>query len=413
MFEFRCPIHGFIQFNEWEREVIAHPVYQRLRRIRQLGWTDYVYPGAMHTRFEHSLGVMHVATRLFDAIRGSAAELLKVEYSYSDEELDRHRQLVRLAALLHDVGHGPFSHVAEDVMPKGKDGKPIKHELYSAAIVREMLPDCIEKSKHCNLAISAADIAEFLEGGSGLGNAAFWRTLLVGQMDADRMDYLLRDSYHCGVAYGKYDLDRLINTICVVPHDDGKSPRIGIREGGIHAAESLILARYYMFTQVYFHKTRVIYDYIVGKMMADILPDRAFPGPDRLGDYLSWDDWRVLGLITGGNAGEFGERIASRRHLRQIWGTPEVMETSHLHKLGRVKSALGKLLEHEAPSQTSWYKLGDPDIRVLMDQGDDVMGLAEVSTPVAAIKPLNQVRLYVDEENREEAQAILKREHLL
>src|SRR2546421_3413048 len=104
-YEFRCPIHGFIEVDEWEREIIAHPAFQRLRRIRQLGWTDYVYPGAMHTRFEHSLGVMHVATRLFKAIRRSSADILREAFAYDDVGFDRHLRIVRLAALLHDLGH--------------------------------------------------------------------------------------------------------------------------------------------------------------------------------------------------------------------------------------------------------------------------------------------------------------------
>src|SRR5438105_10038224 len=109
-YEVRCPVHGFIPISDWEREIINQPAFQRLRRIRQLGWTDQVYPGAMHTRFEHSLGVMHMATRLYEAIVGRSYDVLKDELAYNDDGLRRDKALVRLTALLHDVGHGPFSH---------------------------------------------------------------------------------------------------------------------------------------------------------------------------------------------------------------------------------------------------------------------------------------------------------------
>ena len=109
-FDIRCPIHGFVKLSAWEREIINQPAYQRLRRIRQLAWTDYVYPGAMHTRFEHSLGVMHVATLLYDAIGRNSKEVLEQEYSFKQDDFRRNEQLVRLAALLHDLGHSPFSH---------------------------------------------------------------------------------------------------------------------------------------------------------------------------------------------------------------------------------------------------------------------------------------------------------------
>ena len=105
VFEFRCPVHGFIEIDEWEREVIAQQAFQRLRRIRQLGWTDYVYPGAMHTRFEHSLGVMHLASRLYDSIVKRSGSLLEQNFDYDETGLKRDRRIVRFAALLHDVGH--------------------------------------------------------------------------------------------------------------------------------------------------------------------------------------------------------------------------------------------------------------------------------------------------------------------
>jgi len=202
-YEIRDPVHGFIEIDEWERDIINQPAFQRLRRIKQLAWTDMVYPGATHSRFEHSLGVMHVATRLFDAIRGRSADVLR-QIGYNTGGLDRQRQLIRLAALLHDLGHAPFSHAAEDILPiDPASGRRFVHEQYSAVIAAHALADVIEQHpvNHKNFGLRVEHLRDFfLE--TPTSEALVWRDLISSQMDADRMDYMLRDSYHAGVAYG-------------------------------------------------------------------------------------------------------------------------------------------------------------------------------------------------------------------
>jgi HD superfamily phosphohydrolase len=166
-YEVRCPVYGFVKLTDWEWEVISKPAYQRLRRIRQLAWTDYVFPGAMHTRFEHSLGVMHMATMLYDGIADRSWSTLRSQLGYNEEGIKRHRALVRLACLLHDVGHSPFSHAAEELFPvQSQDiGDRFKHEQYSAAIVRRYFSDVIKNHPlNNNYGFTADDIANLLEG---------------------------------------------------------------------------------------------------------------------------------------------------------------------------------------------------------------------------------------------------------
>ena len=154
------------------------------------------------------------------------------------------------------------------------------------------------------------------------------------------MDYLLRDSHHAGVHYGRFDLQRLISTMTAIRVKDGP-PRIGIQEGGWHAAEALVIARYFMFTQVYFHKTRVAYDIHIREAMKELLPGGHFPKPERLDEFLAWDDWRVLGLLASGAGGEHGKRLSGRDHYRLVFQTNEVQTPVDKARLARVREALG------------------------------------------------------------------------
>jgi HD superfamily phosphohydrolase len=413
-YEIRCPIHGFITLNSWEKEIISQPAFQRLRRIRQLAWTDQVYPGAMHTRFEHSLGVMHTASLLYSAIRHASSDVLQNELGYKEEGLNRDLQLVRLAALLHDVGHAPFSHASESLFPEQEDGKRYKHENYSAAIVRTELRSAIEDHplNVTNYGFAAEDIAALLDGSTSAKQRLFWRDLIDGQMDADRMDYLLRDSFHAGVQYGKYDLNRVVNTVRAIPGARGRAPRLGISEGGWHAAEGLVLARYFMFTQVYFHKTRVAYDVHLKGALEELLPNRQFPSPngEHLKEFLAWDDWKVLGLLVNGQGGEHGTRLACRDHYRLAYGSPEISSEADLCLVENIKKKLGDLVVAEEESAKSWYKTGRPDIPVVsnVDPGT-VLPLSKYSHVVLNMKPNNQVLLYVRPEEAEKANEIVRR----
>lgn len=156
VYETRDIIYGFITYDDWEREVINHPVFQRLRRIKQLSLTDMIYPGANHTRFEHSLGVMHLSTLFYDSILGKRKQFLKDVLNFNEAGFERDRRIIRFAALLHDIGHSSFSHAGEELMPYVPKGNPkyregankrFSHEDYSIAIIKAYFKDIIENHK--------------------------------------------------------------------------------------------------------------------------------------------------------------------------------------------------------------------------------------------------------------------------
>jgi len=426
-YEIRCPIHGFIKLEPWEWDVIQHPVFQRLRRIRQLGWTDMVYPGAMHTRFEHSLGVMHAASEMFDAVWYRQEHVLE-NLGFDQDIKPRDKIILRLATLLHDVGHSPFSHAGEGVMPMNPEtNKPYKHEQYSAALIRNLMTDVIDDHaiNKAGFKITAEEVAQFLEGDPEIGGPLmFWRQLASSQLDADRADYLLRDSYHIGVAYGHYDLRRLVVSLVVGMHYETGDHVLAINQGGWHAAESLIIARYMMFTQVYLHKTRRIYDYHLNRVLRTLLAEAqagtdlfiqdAYPpptSPANLKLYLEWTDWRVQGLLQEGRGGDHGAILRDRDHYRLLHETKDVASEQEAEQIRKLKESLGDIPCHLDDGVTSdWYK-GD-EILVTTQPDDELekktQPLSAQSKIVDQLKEASmaQIRLYVRPMDREPAETI-------
>ncbi|GBF33258.1 deoxyguanosinetriphosphate triphosphohydrolase [Desulfocucumis palustris] len=294
LYEFRDPIHGLIPLNKAERNIIDTEVFQRLRNIRQLGTSYKVYHGAEHTRFGHSIGVMHLVGKVFDSL-WQRLNYLGVQA----DEFNRLRQTARIAGLLHDIGHAPFSHVGEnkryglfrklqDVDGKERDG----HEVYSRLIIKNILGDYINKF-FGPLEIKVEDVLTILIGKTSDKHLRFVDDILSGQLDADKMDYLLRDSHYCGVQYGKYDLHKFLSslTICRSEQDEWQ---LGLSIDGVNVAEEFIFARYWMFLQVYFHKTRRIYDYYLSSYLKSIFPSGY---PLDLIQYIELNDNEILQRI--------------------------------------------------------------------------------------------------------------------
>jgi hypothetical protein len=336
--EIRDPLHVFVRLAGEERRIIDTPPFQRLRHIQQLALTSQVYPGATHTRFEHSLGVMELASRIFDVVcdpvnlTDEAREVVPED----KDELAYWRRVLRAAALFHDVGHLPFSHAAEKLLPEGFGN----HEQFSFGHI--MSESMCEVWMATTPPLRAKDVAVVAVEPEDVPAA---QALLVGHprrawldilreiithnaFGADRMDYLLRDSLHAGVAYGRFDHFRLIDTLRILPPpaqgereeaagERSREPNLGITKGGLQAAEALLLARYSMFTQVYFHRVRRVFDVHLGDFLENWLPNHRF-SPE-LADHLNLTDNEVLVAVasaarsTGRSKPERERRDLARR----------------------------------------------------------------------------------------------------
>jgi HD superfamily phosphohydrolase len=220
--EIRDPIHVFIKLDSTERKVLDSRPFQRLRYIHQLATTYLIYPGATHSRFEHSLGVMELASRVFDVVTDDENIIdpipaLLPEIRNKDKKM-YWRRVLRMAALCHDIGHLPFSHAAEkELLPPGWN-----HEQFTRMLIRSNEMESIWGK--LTPPLRSEDIVKLAVGPKGASDINFtdWETILseiiVGDsFGVDRMDYLLRDSYHTGVAYGKFDHHRLIDTLRILP----------------------------------------------------------------------------------------------------------------------------------------------------------------------------------------------------
>ena len=332
--EIRDPIHVFIRFDDDERRVIDSRPFQRLRHIHQLAMTYLVYPGASHKRFEHSLGVMELASKVYDVVmRRELPENLR-EYvrGKKPDFIPYWRSILRMAALCHDLGHLPFSHAAEaHLLPDGWSHERMTKEIILSDEMRQLW-------ENMEPPLKPEAIAKLAIGPRKEKDLTYndWESLLAeiitgDAFGVDRMDYLLRDSYHTGVGYGSFDHHRLIDTLCILkqpPTDEGEQsdhPVLGVEEGGLHAAEALPLARYFMFSQVYCHPVRRIYDIHLRDFLAEWQPRAKFP--TNVEKYLGITDNEVMSamLRAAGDPARAGHKYASRimkhQHFKILYTT--------------------------------------------------------------------------------------------
>ena len=248
----RDSVYGDIRLSEFEVEVMDMPQFQRIRRIKQLGLINLIYPGANHSRFEHCIGTMNLASKL------------ATELDLSEDEIE----LVRMSGLLHDVGHGPFSHVSEGVLSFPHE------ELTKHVIEKTSMHDLLDEK------FDTKEIAEIINGNGNLG------PIISGELDVDRMDYLLRDSHNTGVAYGVIDYERIISNLKL---DDG----LVLDIKGVQAAEGALVSRYFMYPSVYQHHTTRI----VNSMFRRALKREIDSGKINEHDMYKYDDSDIISLF--------------------------------------------------------------------------------------------------------------------
>lgn len=269
------PVYGFITVTtDFIQQLVDHPWFQRLRRIKQLGLSHYVYPGALHTRFHHALGAMHLMTQALNVLASKGHRITEEE-----------REAASVAILLHDIGHGPFSHALENAFTDGAD-----HEQLTLQIMNQLNDD------------SNGNIALAIEIFKGEYPKKFLHQLVSSQLDVDRLDYLNRDSFFTGVSEGVIGYDRIIKMMNVL---DGE---LVVEQKGIYSVEKFLLARRLMYWQVYLHKTVIVTEMMVRDIFKRAKEIGAVPnsssslakllsGAGVIGDFLDIDDNDVVMAI--------------------------------------------------------------------------------------------------------------------
>lgn len=414
----RDPIHGTIAVCDEEKAVIDNRFYQRLRHIRQLGFGDLAFPGATHTRHAHSMGAMHVAGKVFDSV-AARAEL-------SDAAKSRFRMAVRLAVLCHDIGHMPLSHASEFVAPKlsalklpswlSDDAqRQSTHEDYSAKIVVDSSLTRIIETQFAPHGVTPDDVAFLITGRIPPNRSHFtegavdWapllRAIVSGELDADRMDYLLRDSVFTGVQYGRYDLDWIISNLNPAVKDG--SAYLALSRAAAFAFEDFLLSRYHMFVSVYLHHTSVNFDHMLHRYYEEARGEFEVPAdPDA---FLTCDDVALQTALRQ-STNPWAQRIVARKGFKLVASFTERDRDYDLEQLKGTLQAAG--IEHfGVTSRTTLSRYSD--------KGGPSLFIIDVRTgrltEVAKYTPLYQryagavelSRLYVRPDQADAARAML------
>lgn len=411
----RDPIHGSMWLTVEERAIVDTAAVQRLRNVRQLGFADLAFPGATHSRYAHSLGAMHIAGQLAETIF----------YDLPSDDRAFLRQRVRLAALLHDCGHAPLSHTSERLMPKlatlglpawaiDETKEQATHEDYTVLLLlRSPLGQELDRCFGKN---TAKDIAALVAGKSD-GPSAFvrggvdyfpvLRQLVSSEIDVDRMDYLLRDSFYTGVNYGKFDFDWLCsNTTC---HVKNGAAYLAIGSRAIFAFEDFLLSRLHMFLGVYYHYIPVGLDHLMLRYATDAPGDYVFPSDAEA--YTQRDDVHFVNALRA-SKNPWAERLAGRRGYRLLLETTErdrpVPKDKILDALG---AAAIDTFETTTEGALSKYFGGEPDgaqIYVINEALAQVTPLEEY-TPLFRRYAQNVLvsRIYVVPERLDDARKIM------
>ncbi len=317
--EIRDPIHGSIVISDQEKHILDSPAFQRLRGIKQLGFGEFSFPGGMHNRYVHSVGAFYLAEQAFEAIFK--------DFTWSSEEVkQKFKQVTKLAALLHDIGHGPLSHTTEEVMPYfedlklpldlGQKKRKATHEDYTIKIILDsQLTRTIESHFSSFKPLHIASLIHpeiqtkddfFIE--KNLDFRPLLSQIISSELDADRMDYLVRDSYYCGTNYGKVEISWLLSNLSY--HEVDSQLYLCFDQRALYAFEDFLLARHHMYLMVYVHHKSVIYDEMLLRYFSS--KDCKFRLPSDIGAYLDCTD-HTLHTHLKESENEWAKRIITNR----------------------------------------------------------------------------------------------------
>ena len=367
----RDSVYGDINLNPFEVRIMDMPQFQRLRRIKQLGLIGLIYPGATHTRFEHSVGTMNLGSKL--------SEELELE----QDEIE----LIRASALLHDIGHGPFSHVSEGVLS-------VPHEeLTKFVVTQTSMRDLLEEK------FDVSEIADIINGKGYLG------PIVSGELDVDRMDYLLRDSHNTGVAYGIIDYERIISNLKL---EDGLILDIK----GVQAAEGALVSRYFMYPSVYQHHTTRIVNSMFRRALKKVFDESII----NENEIYKYDDADLIGIFRhcdNNYVNDIMNRLDTRRIMKRV-KTIRLDNFKYPEKMYKIKpEALRKAEEEIAEDydidkdyvfiNIAEYPRFD-EMKTQVNVDGKLYPLTEISNIIGALSKarfnIPDISVYVDEDER-------------
>ena len=367
----RDSVYGDIALNDFEVKIMDMPQFQRLRRIKQLGLINLIYPGATHTRFEHCVGTMNLGSKLAE------------ELCLNQDDIE----LIRASALLHDIGHGPFSHVSEGVLS-------VPHEeLTKFVVTKTSMKDLLEEKFDVN------EIVKIVNGKGKLG------PIVSSELDVDRMDYLLRDSHNTGVSYGKIDYERLIKNLKV---NDGLTLNIK----GVQAAEGALVSRYFMYPSVYQHHTTRILNSMFRRALQKTINNNIIHEKD----IYKYDDNDIIAIFRN-SENKFVKDIMNRLDNRHI---PKRVKSIRLNtfktpeKMYKIKTEKLKKAEHEIADD---YNINEDyifiniaeyprfdEMKTQVSVDDKLYPLREISNIISALSKarfnIPDISVYVLEEDK-------------
>jgi uncharacterized protein len=414
--EVRDPIYAFIRYDSDERRLIDSRPFQRLRHIHQLAMTYLVYPGACHNRFEHSLGVMELATRIFDVATDERNERNVTndrarELFRFDSRRDDWRRALRMAALCHDLGHLPFSHGPEELLPSGTKHEHITLAHIRSAELRPVWEDLNLNPEH----VAKLAVGPKVYDGTLDEREEILAEIITGDaFGADRMDYLLRDSYHAGVVYGHFDHYRLIDSLRILPHtfEGSEALALGIDVGGLHSAESLLLARYFIYSQVYFHPVRKIYDIHLKEFLQAILDGKPLSAEPE--QHLEMTDNEVLVEIAQAARSQElpghnpATRIIHREHFRRVYDWNPTDTQMNPEAGNAIAAALRERYGSDMVRHNRYREENRPNDFPVMTNDGVIESAFEMSTIIERVPVVTVDHVYVVPELKVDAERYIK-----